>query len=324
MTRLRTFVTTIAIAGAVAALPIAAAAATYPDRPVKLVVPFAPGATTDILARLMAEKLAERWKQPVIVENKAGAGSLIGADFVAKSAPDGYTLLFGSESLSLLPHLQTMPFDWRSDLVRVSLTGTLPILLTATGKRGDLNSMVELVAYAKANPGKLNYGSPGKGTVHHLTMELFAQAAGIKLTHVPYKGAGPALQDLVAGTIEVMPGAEPSAKGQIQAGNVRALAVFAPERIPGLPNVPTAREAGVAFEEQFWWGMMAPGKTPPEIVQQIADTAAAIVKDPETAKRIVALGVTPVGSSAAQFEKFFVEQNEKWGRIVKSLDIKLE
>lgn len=320
MVRIRTIIASLLVA----CFAASAAAATFPDRPVKLVVPFAPGATTDILARLLAEKLAERWKQPVIVENKAGAGSAIGADFVAKSTPDGYTLLFGSESLSLLPHLQAMPFDWRTDLTRVSLTGTLPILLTVTGKRPDLGSMAELVTFAKANPGKLNYGSPGKGTVHHLTMELFSQAAGIKLTHVPYKGAGPALQDLVAGTIEVMPGAEPSAKGQIQAGNVRALAVFAPDRVPGLPAVPTAREAGVAFEEQFWWGVMAPGKTPPEIVQQIAEASAAVVKDPETAKRIVALGVTPVGSNPQQFEKFFVEQNEKWGRIVKTLNIKLE
>ena len=320
MVRIRTIIASILVA----CFAASAAAATFPDRPVKLVVPFAPGATTDILARLLAEKLAERWKQPVVVENKAGAGSAIGADFVAKSTPDGYTLLFGSESLSLLPHLQAMPFDWRSDLTRVSLTGTLPILLTVTGKRSDLGSMAELVAFAKANPGKLNYGSPGNGTVHHLTMELFGQAAGIKLTHVPYQGAGPALQDLVAGTIEVMPGAEPSAKGQIQAGNVRALAVFAPDRVPGLPSVPTAREAGVAFEEQFWWGVMAPGKTPPEVVQQIAEASAAVVKDPETAKRIVALGVTPVGSTPQQFEKFFVEQNEKWGRIVKTLNVKLE
>ena len=304
---------------------LSAGAAPFPERPVKLIVPFAPGATTDILARLVAEKLSERWKQPVVVENKAGAGSVIGADFVAKSAPDGYTLLFGSESLSLLPHLQaSMPFDWRTDLKLVSLTGTLPILLTVTGKRADLATMAEFLAYAKANPGKLNYGSPGKGTVHHLTMELFGQAAGIKLTHVPYKGAGPALQDLVAGTIEVMPGAEPSAKSQIQAGNVRALAVFAPERVAGLPAVPTSREAGVAFEEQFWWGVMAPGKTPPDVVQQIADAAVAVVKDPDTARRIIALGVTPVGSTPQQFEKFFVEQNDKWARIVKTLDIKLE
>ncbi len=296
----------------------------YPAKPVRLVVPFAPGATTDILARMLAEKLAERWKQPVVVENKAGAGSVIGADFVAKSAPDGYTMLFGSESLALLPYLQEMPFDWRSDLRRVSHTGSLPILLTTTGKRTDLGKMSELVAFAKANPGKLTYGSPGAGTVHHLTMVLFSRAAGIEMTHVPYKGAGPALQDLVAGNIDAMPGAEPSAKGHIQGGRVKALAVFAAERIPGLPDVPTAKEAGIAHEESFWWGVMLPGKTPNDVVQQVGEAAAAVVKDPEVAKRILATGVTPVGSNPEQFEKFFREQVEKWGRIVPSLKLKAQ
>ena len=308
----------------IAALSLATATAhaAFPERPVKLIVPFAPGATTDILARMVAEKLAERWKQPVVVENKAGAGSVIGADFVAKSAPDGYTMLFGSESLALLPYLQDMPFDWRTDLRRVSHTGSLPILLTVTGKRADLSKMADVIAFAKANPGKLNFGSPGAGTVHHLTMELFSRAAGIQMTHVPYKGAGPALQDLLAGNIEVMPGAEPSAKSHIQAGRVKALAVFAAERIPGLPEVPTAREGGIAFEESFWWGVMVPGKTPNDVVQQIGEASAAVVRDPEVAKRIVATGVTPVGSGPDAFEKFFREQVEKWGRIVPSLKLK--
>ncbi|MCX7151045.1 MAG: tripartite tricarboxylate transporter substrate-binding protein [Proteobacteria bacterium] len=207
-----------------------AVSAPFPERPVRLVVPFAPGATTDILARMLAEKLAERWKQPVIVENKAGAGSILGADFVAKSAPDGYTILFGSESLALLPQLQDMPFDWKTDLKRVSLVGALPILLLASGKRADIGSLKELIDVAKANPGKLNYGSPGNATVHHLTTEMFARAVGIQMTHIPYKGAGPAMTDLLAGTIDVMVGAETSAKAHIQAGRVKALTVFSRRR----------------------------------------------------------------------------------------------
>ncbi len=301
-----------------------AVSAPFPERPVRLVVPFAPGATTDILARMLAEKLAERWKQPVIVENKAGAGSILGADFVAKSAPDGYTILFGSESLALLPQLQDMPFDWKTDLKRVSLVGALPILLLASGKRADIGSLKELIDVAKANPGKLNYGSPGNATVHHLTTEMFARAVGIQMTHIPYKGAGPAMTDLLAGNIDVMVGAETSAKAHIQAGRVKALTVFSRERLPGLPGLPTARETGQPFEMSFWWGLMVPGKTPPDVAQEISAATMAAVRDPDLRRRMVESGVTPVGSSADDFEKFFREQFDGWAKILPSLKLKLD
>ena len=300
----------------------ASAAAAFPDRPVKLVVPFAPGATTDILARMLAEKLAAQWGQPVIVENKAGAGSILGADFVAKSSPDGYTVLFGSESLSLLPHLQDMPFDWRTDLKLVSQVGSLPILLLSTGKRSDLSTFADLIAVAKANKGKLNYGTPGAATVHHLTMEMFSRAAGIEMTHVPYKGAGPALSDLIAGHIDVMPGAEPSAKAHINSGAVKALAVFSSQRIPGLPNVPTSREAGVPFEMSFWWGVMVPGRTPPEVVSAISAATMSAIRDPDLRKRMVDAGVTPVGGTVQEFEIFFRDQYDGWGGILPGLGLK--
>lgn len=310
---------------AFAALALAmsgAAAAAFPERPVKLVVPFAPGATTDILARMLAEKLSAQWGQPVVVENKAGAGSLLGADFVAKSAPDGYTVLFGSESLSLLPQLQDMPFDWRTDLKLVSQVGSLPILLLTTGKRADLATFADLIAVAKANKGKLNYGTPGAATVHHLTMEMFSRAAGIQMTHVPYKGAGPALSDLIAGHIEVMPGAEPSAKSHINAGTVRALAVFAPQRLPGLPNVPTSREAGVPFEMSFWWGVMVPGRTPPEIVKAISAATMSAIRDPDMRRKMAEAGVTPVGGTVEEFEAFFRRQYDGWGEVLPGLGLK--
>ena len=298
------------------------AAAAFPDRPVKLVVPFAPGATTDILARMLAEKLSAQWGQPVIVENKAGAGSILGADFVAKSPADGYTVLFGSESLSLLPHLQDMPFDWRTDLKLVSQVGSLPILLLSTGKRPDLSTFADLIAVAKANKGKLNYGTPGAATVHHLTMEMFSRAAGIEMTHVPYKGAGPALSDLIAGHIEVMPGAEPSAKSHINAGTVKALAVFAPQRLPGLPNVPTSRESGVPFEMSFWWGVMVPGRTPPEIVNAISAATMSAIRDPDMRRKMSEAGVTPVGGTVDEFETFFRGQYDGWGGILPGLGLK--
>ena len=298
------------------------AAAAFPDRPVKLVVPFAPGATTDILARMLAEKLSAQWGQPVIVENKAGAGSILGADFVAKSPADGYTVLFGSESLSLLPHLQDMPFDWRTDLKLVSQVGSLPILLLSTGKRPDLSTFADLIAVAKANKGKLNYGTPGAATVHHLTMEMFSRAAGIQMTHVPYKGAGPALSDLIAGHIEVMPGAEPSAKSHINAGTVKALAVFAPQRLPGLPNVPTSRESGVPFEMSFWWGVMVPGRTPPEIVNAISAATMSAIRDPDMRRKMSEAGVTPVGGTVDEFETFFRGQYDGWGGVLPGLGLK--
>lgn len=301
-----------------------AVSAPFPERPVRLVVPFAPGATTDILARMLAEKLAERWKQAVIVENKAGAGSILGADFVAKSAPDGYTILFGSESLALLPQLQDMPFDWKTDLKRVSLVGALPILLLASGKRADIGSLKELIEVARASPGKLNYGSPGNATVHHLTTEMFARAVGIQMTHIPYKGAGPAMTDLLAGNIDVMVGAETSAKSHIQAGRVKALTVFSRERLPGLPGLPTAREAGQPFEMSFWWGLMVPGKTPPDVAQEISAATMAAVRDPDLRRRMVESGVTPAGSSADEFEKFFREQFDGWAKILPSLKLKLD
>lgn len=317
----------IAMSSCVALAVVAAEpnmAAPFPEKQVRLVVPFAPGATTDILARLLAQHMSARWKQPVVVENRAGAGSIIGADFVAKSAPDGYTILFGSESLSLLPHLQDMPFDWRTDLKRVSQAGSLPILLLSAGKRADLDTMVQMIAYARTNRSKLNYGSPGTGTVHHLAMELFSGAAGIEMTHVPYKGSGPALQDLIGGNIDVMPGAEPSAKGHVSGGRIRALAVFARERLPGMPSVPTAREAGVPFEESFWWGFMVPGKVPADITQAIAEAAVAAVRDPNVGRRMVESGVVAVGSSPEEFEKFFLAQYEKWGKIASSMKLKVK
>ena len=313
-----------AACAAVAIVAAAPAAAAYPDRPVKLIVPFAPGATTDLLARMLAEKLASQWGQPVVVENKAGAGSLLGAEFVAKAPADGYTLLFGSEALSLLPHLQDMPFDWRVDLRRITHVGSLPILLLASGKRADIGSMPDLISVARANKGKLNYGSPGQATVQHLSMEMYSKAAGIEMTHVPYKGAGPALQDLIAGHIDVMPGAEASAKSHIATGAVRPLAVFSSQRLAGLPNVPTSKEAGVPFEMSFWWGVMVPGKTPPEIAAEIGSAVQKALADPELNRRIVAAGVTPAGGSAEDFERFFRGQFDGWAAALVPLNLKVK
>lgn len=299
-------------------------AAPFPERGVKIIVPFSPGASTDIVTRLLAERLSAFWNQPVIVENKVGAGSIVGADFVAKSPPDGYTILMGSEALSLLPSVQELPFDWRTDLKRVSLAATVPILLVATAKRSDIGSLGDLVRVAKANKGKLNYGSPGNATVQHLATELFARSVGIEMTHVPFKGAGPALTDLIAGHIDIMFGAEPSAKGHVNAGRLKALAVLGPQRLAGMPNVPTAAEAGYPFEESFWFGLMVPGRTPPDVVQQISSVAVRALKEPELRKRMTDGGLTVVGNSSEEFESFFRGQFDKWAKTVGSMKIKLQ
>ncbi|MBI2317068.1 MAG: tripartite tricarboxylate transporter substrate binding protein [Betaproteobacteria bacterium] len=309
---------------AATALSVAVCWAAFPERGARIVVPFSPGASTDIVARLLAERFTALWNQPVIVENRVGAGGIIGADFVAKSAPDGYTMLMGSEAISLLPSVQDLPFDWRTDLKRVSLAATVPILLVATAKRNDIGSLAELVRVAKANQGKLNYGTPGKATVQHLATELFARSVGIELTHVPFKGAGPALTDLIAGHIDIMFGAEPSAKGHVNAGRLKALAVLSSRRLAGMPNVPTAAEAGYPFEEFFWFGLMVPGKTPPEVVQQISSAAVRVLKEPELRKRMTGSGLTAVGNSPEEFESFFRGQFEKWAKTVGSMKIKLQ
>lgn len=297
----------------------AAAQSVYPSKPVRLVAPFAPGGVVDTVSRVVAQKLSESFGQTVMVENKPGAGGNIGADFVAKSAPDGHTLLMGSIgthaiNVSLYPRL---PYDAERDFQAVSLVTTNTNLVVVNPSFA-VASIAGLIAHAKANPGKLNYGTAGAGTSQHLAGELFKTTAGIDLVHVPYKGAGPAIIDLVAGQIPLMFVDPSTSLAHIRAGRLRALAVTAGKRIPQLPNVPTVAENGLpGFEVNAWFGVFVPAGTPREIVGRLNADIVRGLAAPEVRERLLALGVEPVTSTPEQFAAFVKSEIAKWGRVVR-------
>lgn len=297
----------------------AAAQSAYPSRPVRLVAPFAPGGVVDTVSRVVAQKLSESLGQPVIVDNKPGAGGNIGAEFVSKSAPDGYTLLMGSIgthaiNVSLYPNL---PYDAVRDFLPVSLA-TTNTNLVVVNPSFPVASIAELIAYAKANPGKLNYGTAGAGSSQHLAGELFKTMAGIDLVHVPYKGAGPAIIDLLAGQIPLMFVDTSTSLPHVRAGRLRALAVTSAKRDPQLPNVPTVAESGLpGFEVNAWFGVFVPAGTPREIVNRLNADIVRGLAAPEVRERLLALGVEPVTSTPEQFAAFVKSEIAKWGRVVR-------
>lgn len=304
--------------------PNSAVAQTYPDRAVRLVVPFSPGGSTDLNARLLATQLSEIWKQPVVVENKAGAGGLLGADAVAKSAPDGYTLLMGTEGLSLQPNVEQLPFDWKSDLKLVSLMSTNPMVVLVTAQRKDLNSLKDLVAYGREHKGKLNYGTPGPNTVQHMAIEMFARDFGMVMTHIPFKGTGPALVDLMAGRIDLYFGTLTTAGSYVDAGTLKALAVLGAERLPKAPNMPTAKEAGFPFEMSFWYGVMVSGKTSDAVVKEINAGVVRALNTPQLRKSMTDQGLKMVGSSPDEFNAFFRKEVDGWAKLVGGMKERLK
>ena len=239
----------------------------WPNKPVRLVVPFAPGGSTDVIARMLGQQLSLYWGQPVLIENRAGAGGNVGADVVAKSTPDGYTLLFASGSITINPQLyQRMPFDTRKDLVPITNAAQGPMLVVVPDG-SPAKSLKDLIAMAKAKPKSVNFGSAGVGSQVHMAAENFADAAGVDITHVPYRGEAPAYTDLMAGQTQMMVGNFATASALLGPGRLRALAVTSPQRSPLLPDVPTAAESGLrGFESTGWFGMLAPAATPAEVV----------------------------------------------------------
>lgn len=279
----------------------------YPSRSVRIIVPYPPGGGVDGMARPLADQLAKRWGQAVIVENKAGAATIIGAEFVAKSAPDGYTLLLTSEStITSNPHIyQNLPYDPVRDLAPITQLIGLPQMVVAHPSVAA-NSLEELVALAKANPGKLNYGSYGSGSQPHLLYEGLNAQAGIKLTHVPYKGIAPALQAALAGEVQLTMGGASVARGHIQAGKLKPLAIARQARLPLMPNVPTLREAGFPdIDPQSWFGLFATGGSPRESIDRIYADVAAIFSEPEFRDRhMLQRGFDPVLSAPEDFGRF--------------------
>ena len=305
-------------AALLAVAPAVALAQAYPSKPVKIVVPFAAGGATDVVARLLAQKLGDAWGQSVIVENKAGAGGNIGADLVAKSPPDGYTLLMTSGSIvTANPYMyKNMTFDPAKELVPVTNVATGPqVIAVTTGF--PAKDLKELIAYAKANPRKVNFGSAGVGTQTHLAGENFAHAAGIDITHVPYKGEAAALTDLIGGQIQMVTPNLGGVSQHLQQGKIRVLAVTSKARAPQLPDIPAVAEVIPGFENAGWFGLMAPAGTPREVIDRVHRDSAKILASEDFKARLAQIGMMPVGNSPADFGAAIREESARWEKVIK-------
>ncbi len=312
---------------AACATPGVATAQSYPDKSLKLVVGFAPGGPTDVLARMLADALGRKLGQSIVVENHAGAGGNIGYGQGASAAPDGYTLTFADPSIVINAALyKSLPFDVERDYVAIAGAFRGPTVLVVPGSSPH-KTLADFVAHAKANPGKLSYGSAGNGTPPHLNAELVKADQGLDIVHVPYRGAAPAIVDLVAGRVDVMCLNIGSAKAQIDGGELRGLAVSGPQRAAALPNVPTFREGGIpmiAMDPGTWWGLMAPAKTPPAIVAKLNAAMGEAVRDPDLLRRLASMSVEPIAGTSAEFSKLVLEEKRKWADVVSRAKIKVE
>jgi len=310
---------------ACALLATGAARAAYPDRIVKIVVPFAPGGGTDVVARTLAPELAKDLGVSVIIENKPGAGTIIGTQAVATAEPDGYTLLMGTFANAVNPSLYArLSYDQHRDLAPVALIAR-SFSIVVVNTKSPINSVKDLIAAAKAEPDKLSYGTYGTGTSAHLSGELFKHMAGVNLTTVPYKGSAPAITDLIGGQIQVMFTTVASAASLIEGGQLRALAVTSAERSPAFPNLPTVAEAGVpGYDAEAWYGLFAPAKTPPEIIDRLNKAAAVAVKADSFKKLSVNEGLLLVASPPAELERYFREEEDRWRKVIQDAGIKAD
>jgi tripartite-type tricarboxylate transporter receptor subunit TctC len=308
------------------ALSVHVSGQSYPSKPIRWIVTYPPGGPTDFVARAIGAKLTEAWGQQVVIDNRAGAGGMIGTELAAKSLPDGYTLLFGtSAGLTINPALMSkLPYDPVRDFAPVSLMVINPQILVVNNGI-PVNSVKELIAYARARPGQLNYASVGRGSPNHLGMELLKALAGIDMVHVPYKGTGPAVTDLLSGQVQLMFNSMPSVLPLVKSGKLKGLAVGSTQRSPAAPDVPTVAEAGVpGFENVTWYGMFAPAKTPGDIVTKLNTQVVKILTDPEMAQRMASQGAEPRGTTPEELAKFMRVESERWKKVIKSAGIKLE
>lgn len=294
----------------------------WPGKPVRIVVPFAAGGSTDVVARLIGQKLSVLWGQPVVIENRAGAGGNLGADMVAKSPADGYTLLMASGSITINPHIyKRMPFDTKKDLVPITNVASGPMLLVVPD-RSAVKSVNELIVLAKSTPGALNFGSAGVGSQVHLAAENFADAARIEIKHVPYRGEAVAYNDLIAGQIQMMVGNFAAASALLGPGRLRALAVTGKQRSEQLPDVPTVAESGLpGFENTGWFGFLAPAGTPQDILSKIQLDTAKVLAESDTKARLYVQGMTPVGNTTVEFSKAMDAESKLWATVVKNRNI---
>jgi tripartite-type tricarboxylate transporter receptor subunit TctC len=303
-----------------------AVAQAYPNRPIKWVVPYTPGGITDTATRLVTQKLSDALGQPVVVENRPGANSIIGVEAVAKAAADGYNVLtvIAAHAANSTLYAGKLSFDPVKSFTPISLVGIAPLILTANNNFPP-KDVKELIDYAKKNPGKVAFGSSGIGAAAHLTTELLKQVAGIDMLHVPYKGTAPALQDLVSGQIQILVDVPSSLMPQVRQGQIKALAMFADKRVTGAAEVPTIVEAGgPAIESATWVMFLAPAGTPADIVQRLSGETAKAVGSPDLKSRFEQLGIEPVGSTPAEAAKFLENEIARWAKVINTAGVKLE
>ena len=295
-----------------------AAADAWPTRPVKMVVPFGAGGTTDVVARLLGQKLGELWGQPVVIENRTGAGGNIGADAVAKSAPDGYTLLMASGSIvTANPYMyKSLPFDATRDFVPITNVASGPQVV-AVGPASRFKDLRDFIAYARAHPREVTYGSAGVGTQTHLATENFAYTANLDMVHVPYKGETFAMTDLMGGQIQMVTPNLGAAINLIKEGKLRALAVTSRERMPQLPDVPAAAETLPGFENAGWFGLLAPAGTPKDIVDKVQRDSAKVLHSEDFRAKLAQQGMVPVGNTPAEFAAAIREESQRWAKVIR-------
>jgi tripartite-type tricarboxylate transporter receptor subunit TctC len=314
------------LALAAATFSAGALAQAYPSKPIRIVVPFPPGGGTDIIAREVSQKVASATGWTFVIENRSGAGGNLGVDSVAKSAADGYTLVFGQTSnLAINPTLYAkMPYDAQKDLAPILLVANAPLVMV-TGANSPYKTLADAVNAAKAKPGVLNFASPGNGTVAHLTSELFQKAAGVTTQHVPYKGAAQALTDVIGGNVEFYMSSVPTLLGQIKQGKLRPLAVTSAKRVDDLPNVPTINESGYkGFDAVTWFGLLAPAGTPKHVVARLNAEFNKALQQPDLRKKLGDEGADPAGGSAEQFAALIKDDGVRWGKVVRDAGAKID
>jgi len=313
-------------AGAAGILPgLAAAEGGYPSRAIKMVVPFPPGGPTDVVARLVADRLSRVFKQAIVVENQPGANANIGTAYVAKAQGDGYTLLYNTSSIVMSPALyRSLSYDLNRDFVPIGLTAEVPLALVVNNDL-PVHNVKEFVAYGKAHPDKLSYGSAGYGSPTHLAAFQFAQAAGIQATHVPYKGTAPADLDLAAGQLQFMTDTINTIASFVKGGRVRLLAVLTPRRLPLYPDVPTLAEQGFPdFEVQAWQGMLAPKGTPEDVVKTLNAEINRILQSKDVLQALAAQGAEPLGGTPQEYDAYLKKELTRWTAVIKAADVKLD
>ena len=316
----------VAGAGVLPSLASAQPGADWPNKPIKWVVPFPPGGAMDVIARTLGDKAARELGQPFVIENRPGAGGNIGADYVAKQPADGYTIMITSIGMATNKALYAkLSYDPVKDFAPISLLAVVPNVLVVNAEKSADKSVKDVISHAKKQPGKLTYASAGNGTSIHLAGEVFASMAGVDILHVPYKGSGPAITDMLGGQVDLMFDSITSARPHIQSGKLRALGLTTAKRSAALPDVPTIAEAGVpGYEVSPWFAAFAPAGTPPEVVSKLGKVLNGLMKDPETLKKLESVGAEPIGSTPQELAAHLNQELDRWGKLIKARNIRLD